>query len=159
MFALLILLGQKQDPCRNEPYNLIKMCKCVGIFFGERWMHSFALSLSLLYFLWMWTIFLFSFLFYSSFFLTCLAGMWHTFFGYASLLLYFCSFFYMPFEHMAYPLWVCIFYFFFFFFFIAHILDGQERKSHGMSWSFIMWVEIMFAIFYCRRIACEWTCT
>ena len=23
---------------------------------------------------------------------------------------------------------------------IAHILDGQERKSHGMSWSFILWV-------------------
>ena len=33
MFALLILLSQKQDPSRNESYNLIKMCKCVGIFF------------------------------------------------------------------------------------------------------------------------------
>ena len=33
MFALLILLSQILDPSRNESYNLIKMCKCVGIFF------------------------------------------------------------------------------------------------------------------------------
>ena len=32
MFALLILLSQKQDPSRNVSYNLIKMCKCVGFF-------------------------------------------------------------------------------------------------------------------------------
>ena len=32
MSALLMLLGQRLDPSRNESYNLIKMCKCVGIF-------------------------------------------------------------------------------------------------------------------------------
>ena len=32
MFALLLLLSQKQDPSRNESYNLIKMCKCVDYF-------------------------------------------------------------------------------------------------------------------------------
>jgi len=32
MFALLILLSQKQDPSRNESYNLIKMCKYVRFF-------------------------------------------------------------------------------------------------------------------------------
>ena len=41
MFALLILLSQKQDPSRNELYNLIKMCKCVGIFVFFVWrMHE-----------------------------------------------------------------------------------------------------------------------
>ena len=33
MFALLILLSQKEDPSRNESYNLIRKCKCVGTFF------------------------------------------------------------------------------------------------------------------------------
>ena len=46
----------------------------------------------------------------------------------------------MPCGHVVYLLWVCIF-LFLSFFFIAHILDGQERKSHGMSWSFILWVD------------------
>ena len=32
MFAFLVLLSQKQDPSRNESYNLIKMCKCVDYF-------------------------------------------------------------------------------------------------------------------------------
>src|SRR6185436_13205385 len=32
MFALLILLSQKQDPSRNKSYNLIKRCKCVEYF-------------------------------------------------------------------------------------------------------------------------------
>ena len=47
--------------------------------------------------------------FFSSFFLTRLVGMWHTFFGYASFLSFF---FDMPCGHVAYLLWVCIFYFF-----------------------------------------------
>ena len=37
MLALLLLLSQKQDPSRNESYNLIKMCKCVGIFVFFVW--------------------------------------------------------------------------------------------------------------------------
>jgi hypothetical protein len=45
------------------------------------------------------------YLFFLSFILTCLVGMWHTFFGYASFI------FDMP-KHVAYLLWVCIFYFF-----------------------------------------------
>ena len=32
MFALLILLSQKQDPSRNESFNPIKRCKCVEYF-------------------------------------------------------------------------------------------------------------------------------
>ena len=48
--------------------------------------------------------------FSSSFFLACLVGMWHTFFGYASFIS-FC---------------------------IARILDGNlEKESHVMAWSFI----------------------
>ena len=44
-------------------------------------------------------------------FFTCLVGMWHTFFGYASFIS---------------------------FFFIACILDGNlEKESHVMAWSFI----------------------
>ena len=132
MFALLILLSQKHDPSRNESYTLIKMCKCVGFFFW--WMNSFAWSFSLLYFLgcglsfsslffWhaMWACVIPSLgmhLYYYYIFLTCLLSMWHTFFGYASFISSSSSLF-----------------------FIAHILDGQERKSHGMSWSFILWVD------------------
>ena len=141
MFAFLILLSQKQDPSRNESYNLIKMCKCVGIVFlceCGGWMNSFAWSISLYFFSWMWLSF--SFLF-PSLFLTCLVGMWHTFFGYASLLLLLLLFFDMPFEHVAYLLWVCIFYFFFLsFFFIAHILDGHfiEKESwHVMEFYYV----------------------
>ena len=37
MFSLLILLSQNLDPSRNESYNLIKMCKCVGIFVFFVW--------------------------------------------------------------------------------------------------------------------------
>ena len=61
------------------------------------------------------------------FFLTCLVGMWHTFFGYASFFFYL-FFSNMPLEHVAYLLWVCIFYFFC----IAHILYGHLREKE--SW-------------------------
>ena len=33
MFVLLMLQCQSLDPSKNESYNLIKMCKCVGMFF------------------------------------------------------------------------------------------------------------------------------
>ena len=49
--------------------------------------------------------------YYYFYFFTCLVGMWHTFFGYASFIS---------------------------FFFIARILDGNlEKESHVMAWSFI----------------------
>ena len=66
-------------------------------------MNSFARSLFLpLFFSWIHAIFFF--------FLACLVGMWHTFFGYAS----------------------------FIFFYIACIIDGNlEKESHVMAWSFI----------------------
>ena len=82
MYALLILLSQKQDPSRNESYNLIKRCKCVEYFW---WIVDELLCMIYLspciFFLDMGYIF-FSFLFFS----TCLMDMWHTFFGYASFL-------------------------------------------------------------------------
>ena len=141
MFALLILLSQKQDPSRNVSFNLIKMCKCVGFFFGW-WMNSFAWSISLLVFFFLdmgyiffffssffrhvlWTcgipslgMHLFSFL--GTLFFSCLLGMWHTFFGYASFIS-FC---------------------------IAHILDGNlgERVMIELGVLFCEWMEII-AIF------------
>ena len=121
MFALLILLSQKQDPSRNESYTLIKMCKCVGFFFEGGWtplhdpslffnFHGCGLSFSFFSFwhaLWACGVpslgMHLSFLFFFIFFLTCLLSMWHTFFGYAS----------------------------FYFFCMAHILDGHFRENHG----------------------------
>ena len=52
-FALLMLLSQKQDPGRNESYNLIKRCKCVEyIFFVDSGRTQLDdLSLSLYFFL------------------------------------------------------------------------------------------------------------
>ena len=82
MFALLVLLSQKQDPSRNKSYNLIKRCKCVEYFFVDN-----VLFLDMCY------------LFSPSFFLTCLVGMWHTFFGYAS----FTHFFDMLFQACGIP--------------------------------------------------------
>ena len=90
-----------------------------GIFFLW-WMNSFASSFSLLYFPWMWTIFLFSFLF----FLTCLVGMWHTLFGYASLFLLFYMFLSMWHTFFGYASFIS--------FCIAHILDGHFREKE--SW-------------------------
>ena len=81
MFALLILLSQKQDPSRNESYNLIKMCKCVGIFFFVWRMDELLCMIHL-------------------------SSLFSMDVDYLSL------FFFMPFGHVAYLLWVCIFYFF-----------------------------------------------
>ena len=58
----------------------------------------------------------------SLFFLTCLVGMWHTFFGYAS----FYFFLYSPYIMMI----------------------TFERDKHGTSWSFICgWMGDVIAIF------------
>ena len=79
MFALLILLSQRLDPSRNESYNLIKMCKCV-VFFWQRVDELLCMiHLSSLFSLDVDYLSLF-------FLLTCLVGMWHTFFGYASFI-------------------------------------------------------------------------
>ena len=117
---LLMLLSQRLDPSRNESYNLIKMCKCVDFFLAEGgWTPLYDQSL--------FFIFLECGLSFFFFLLTCLVGMWHTFFWYAY---FFSLFFDMPFGHVAYLLWVCIFYFIIFF--IVHILDGYFREKE--SW-------------------------
>ena len=82
MFALLILLSQKQDPSRNESYNLIKRCKCVEYFW---WIVDELLCMIYLspciFFLGRGL-----YIFFLFFFSTCLVDMWHTFFGYASFI-------------------------------------------------------------------------
>ena len=122
MFALLILLSQKQDPIRNESSNLIKICKCVGFFWRvDELLCMIYLSL---FFPWMWTIFLPFFLFLFFPLWTCLVGMWHTFLGYASFL--FVSFFLTCLLSM----WHTFFgYTSFISFCIAHILDGHFREK------------------------------
>ena len=89
----------------------------------------FMNHLSLLYFFWMWAIFFFFdmscghvayLLWVCIFFLSCLVGMWHTFFGYASFIS-FC---------------------------IAHIIDDNFRERE--SWcdlEFYFVVDGMLAIF------------
>ena len=121
MFALLILLSQKQDPSRIESYNLIKMCKVWEFFLVKGgWtplhdpsiffiFHGCGLSFSFFFFLtclvgMRHTFFGYASFFFLSFFLTCLLSMWHSFFGYASFIS-FC---------------------------IAHILDGHFREKE--SW-------------------------
>ena len=79
----------------------------------------------------------------SFFFLTRLVGMWHTFFGYASFLSL--SFFDMPCGHVAYLLWVCIFYFFLYSPYIVMIT--LLRDKHSTTWSSICgWMDVL-AIF------------
>ena len=140
MFALLILLCQKQDPSRNESYNLIKRCKCVEYFW---WIVDELLCMIYLspciFFSWTWAIFFSSLLFFRhvlwtcgipslgmhlfSFlgtpFFSCLLGMWHTFFGYASFIS----------------------------FYIAHILDGNlgERVMIELGVLFCGWM-VVFAM-------------
>ena len=63
------------------------------------------------------------------FFLTCLVGMWHTFFGYAS----FFSFFYLFFLTCLLSMWHTYFgYASFIYFCIVHILYGHFREKE--SW-------------------------
>ena len=79
MLVLLMLLSQRLDPSRNEPYILIKMCKCVIFLWRVDELLSliylsslFSLDVDNLY----------------HYFFTCIVGMWHTFFGYASFYLF-----------------------------------------------------------------------
>ena len=132
MSTFLMLLSQRRDPSRSESYNLIKMCKCVDFFWQRVDELLCMILLSSLFSLDV------DYLSPSSFSLTCLVGMWHTFFGYASFSL--SLFFDMPFRHVASLLWVCIFYFIIFLQ-STSLMVTLERKSHGMSWSFILWVD------------------
>ena len=154
MSALLMLLSQRLDPSRYESYNLIKMCKCMH-FFYRGWMNSFAWSISLLYFSWMWTIFLFFFFRHA---------LWAC--GIPSLGMHFYYFF----SFFWHAFWACgmpslgmhlLFLLLLLFFFIAHILDSHFREKE--SWYVMEFYFVggwqCFAIFQCRRIAYEWTCT
>ena len=125
------------------------MCKCVDIF-GGWWMRTPLYEFSL-----PCNVFGMGYIFFFSlFFLTYLVGVWHTFFGYASLL--FLSFFDMTCGHVAYLLWVCIFYVFLYSPYIMMIT--LERDKHG-TWSFICgWMGVYLLSSGCRSIACEWTC-
>ena len=91
------------------------MCKCVGIF-GGWWMKLlYMISLSLVIFL-VWAIFSF-----------------------------FSLFFDMPCGHVAYLVWVCIFYFFLYSPYIMMIT--LERDKYGTTWSSICgWLDVL-AIF------------
>ena len=144
MFALLILLSQKQDPRRNESYNLIKMCKCVGIFFfcvEDGWTPLHDPSL---FFIFHGCGLSFSFFF----FLICLVGMWHTFFGYASF------FFYLFFLTCLLSMWHTFFgYASFISFCIAHILDGHFREEE--SW----YVMEFYFVGGWQCLLCERMCT
>ena len=149
-----MLLSQKQDPSRNESYNLIKRCKCVKYFWWIvdelHWMIYLSLCI---FFLGhgLYIFFFFSFFWHVlwtcgisslgmhlfSLFFHCHA-LWAC--GIPSLGMHIFSFlrtifFDMPFRHVAYLLWVCIFYFFLYspYFFMVTL----ERDSHDMSWSFI----------------------
>ena len=143
-----MLLSQRLDPSRYESHNLIKMCKCVNFFLGKRVDELLCMiNLSSLFFLDVDYLSLFFF-------------FWHALWacGIPSLGMHlFLSFFDMPFGHVAYLLWVCIFYFIFF---IVHILDGHisEKESWYVEFYFVGQMT-MFAIFQCRSIACEWMCT
>ena len=97
---LLLIFCKCVDPKEKQVINLDQDVQVCGYFWWMVYelpcMHHLSLSLSF------W---IRGYLF----FLTCLS-MWHTFFGYASFIL---SFFDMP-KHVAYLLWVCIFFYFLF---------------------------------------------
>ena len=120
--ATHISLSQRLDPKEKQVISLDQDVQVCGYFW---WMMDgtplYELSLPCKIF-GMGYIFLF---------LTHLVGVWHTFFGYASFLF----FFDMPCGHVAYLLWVCIFYFFLYSPYIMMIT--LERDRHGTSWSFI----------------------
>ena len=105
-------------------------------FVDDGWELLYMNSLSLVMFL-VWAIFSFSL---SLFF-------WHTLWvcGTPSLGMHLFSFFDMPCGHVAYLLWVCIFYFFLYSPYIMMIT--LERDKHGTTWSFICgWMDVL-AIF------------
>ena len=125
------------------------MCKCVVIyiFFLFGWMVYELLLMNHL------SPFLGCGLSFSIIFLTCLVSMWHTFFGYASFFLLVTCFVSMWHTFFGYASFIS--------FCIAHIPVGNfgEKVGHGMNCRFILWWMKMFAIFQCRSIACECTCT
>ena len=125
MSALLMLLSQRLDPSRNESYNLIKMCKCVDFFWQRVDELLCMIHLSSLFSL--------DVDYLSFFLLTCLVGMWYTFFAYASFSLFFLT--------CLLGMWHTFFGYAFFFSQSTSSMVTLERKSHGMSWSFILWVD------------------
>ena len=124
---MLMLLSQKQDPSRNESYNLIKRCKCVGYFW---WIVD---ELFCMIYLSPCIFFLGHGLYIFYFILTCLVDMWHTFFGYASFLFFFLLSCLLGMWHTFFG------YASFISFCIAHILDDNLwREGHDRTWSFIL---------------------
>ena len=141
MFALHILLCQKQDPSKNEAYNLIKRCKCVEYFWWivDELLCTIYLS-PCIFFLDMGYIFFLLFSF--SFNMYC---------GHVTYLFWVCIFslslalffFVMPFGHVAYLLWVCIFSLFLFFFCHAFWACGiPSLGMHLFSFSFSSYIYI-----------------
>jgi len=117
MLALLMLPSQRLDPSRNEPYNLIEMCKCVIFFF--LWRVDELLSLIYLSSLF--------FLDVDNLYYYFLHALWAC--GIPSLGMRLSFFFNMLYEHVAYHLWASIFYFFFIC--TAHIPDcnfGERER-------------------------------
>ena len=100
-----ISLSQRPDPQEKQVISLDQDVQVCGYFWwmvDETPSYEFSLPCIYIYIFLVWAIFSLSV------FLTCLVGMWHTFFGYAS------------------------------FFCIARIFDGNlEKESHVMAWSFI----------------------
>ena len=120
-----ISLSQRLDPKEKQIIILDQDVQVCGYFWRMVDELLCMILLSPLFFLGMGYLF---FLFFSLFFLTSLVGMWHTFFGYASFLF----FFDMPCGHVAYLLWVFIF------FYCPYIMMiTLERDKHGTTWSFI----------------------
>ena len=148
MLALLVLLSQKQDPSRNKSYNLIKRCKCVEYFWWIE--NSLAWSIFLLY------LFLDMGYLFSLFF-------WHALWacGIPSLGMHLLHIFLTCyFKHVAYLLWVCIFYLFLHSPCLWWIL--WRKWSRSMEF-YLLWIcgWKYIAIFQCRSIAwwcmCSWS--
>ena len=127
------------------------MCRCMDIFLFVWWMVDELICMTPL------SPFFFFFLFldmgylFHLYFLTCLVGMWHTFFGYASFFICLVGMWHTFFGYAS-IISFCI----------ARILDGNlEKESHVIAWSFILWVYGWMYLLSskCRSIACEWMCT
>ena len=118
MSTLLMLLSQRLDPSRNKSCNLIEMCKSVVFFYWQRVDE-----------------------------LLCMIHLSSLFFLDVDYLSLFFFSFDMPCGHVAYLLWVCIFYFFFLYSPYI-IMITLQRDRHGTTWSFICgWMDVL-AIFH-----------
>ena len=133
--ASYILLSQRPDPKAKQVINLDQDVQVCGYFWWmmeETPLYDFSLPCIFL----VWAIF-------SPFFWHALGAC-----GLPSLGTYlfsFLFFFDMPWGHVAYLLWVCMFYFFLYSPYILVIT--LERDSHGTTWSFICgWMDVL-AIF------------